>query len=222
VSPRKPRLQVSFETVSKESGVESTREEVVVYGRGGLRGTANLDDPSPGHVRVHLDEGGDFVLPADALAARDDGAYELPFSRDQLAALRQGEEWSEASAVVPLVEETLQVGKRKVETGKTTVRKLVHEREEVVDLSLTKEEVDVERVPVNRYVDGYLETRQEGDVTIIPVVEEVLVVEKRFLLKEEVRIVRRREEEPYRQTFTLRQEEVQVERHPPEPDAPVR
>lgn len=199
-----------------------TGAEVLVVGRGGLRGVANLDEPSPGCARVHLEEGGDFVLPLDALVARSDGAYELQISPEQLAAIREAGASGDASEVIPVVEETLEVGKRWVETSKITVSKRVHEHEEVVDLPLTKEKVEVERVPVNRFVEGPLEVRQVGDVTIIPVVEEVLVVQKRYLLKEEVRVVRRREEEPYKQAFALRREEIQIERDPPEPDVPAR
>jgi hypothetical protein len=60
------------------------------------------------------------------------------------------------------------------------------------DYPLYTEEAGVERVPVNRLIDTEPQTRQEGDVTVIPIVEEVLVVEKRLLLKEEIRIRRTR------------------------------
>lgn len=59
---------------------------------------------------------------------------------------------------------------------------------------LFTENVHVENVPVNRIVDGPVSVRQEGDVTIIPVVEEVITIQKRLLLREEVRITRRRSE----------------------------
>lgn len=62
------------------------------------------------------------------------------------------------------------------------------------DEPLFQEDVEVERIPVNRFIDGPVETRQEGDLTIVPVVEEVLTVQKRLLLKEEVHIRRRRAE----------------------------
>lgn len=60
------------------------------------------------------------------------------------------------------------------------------------DEQLFGEDVSVERVPVNRILDGPIETRHEGDTTIIPVIEEVLTVQKRLFLREEVRITRRR------------------------------
>jgi len=67
-------------------------------------------------------------------------------------------------------------------------------REISLDQQLFGDEVAVERVAINRIVDQVPETRQEGDVLIIPVLEEVLTVQKRLLLKEEVRIQRRRSE----------------------------
>jgi hypothetical protein len=59
---------------------------------------------------------------------------------------------------------------------------------------LFSEDVSVERVPVNRIISGPAQTRQEGDTTIIPVVEEVITVQKRLFLREEVRITRKRTE----------------------------
>ena len=54
--------------------------------------------------------------------------------------------------------------------------------------------------------------RHEGDVTIIPLIEEVLVVEKRLLLREEIRVSRRKTTVNNPQVYTLRREDVQVER----------
>jgi len=47
---------------------------------------------------------------------------------------------------------------------------------------------------------------------IVPLLEEVLVVEKRLMLREEVRISKRRNETHRPQTVTLRKEDVNVER----------
>jgi uncharacterized protein (TIGR02271 family) len=113
---------------------------------------------------------------------------------------------------VPVIEERLEVGKREVEAGVVRARKVVHERQEAVDVPLARERVEVERVPINRVVDQAPAVRTEGDVTIIPVVEEVLVVEKRLMLREEVRLTKRREETHEQQTVTLRREEVEITR----------
>ena len=47
---------------------------------------------------------------------------------------------------------------------------------------------------------------------IIPLVEEVLVVERRLLLREELRITRRQETRSEAQTVTVRSEDVVIER----------
>lgn len=61
-----------------------------------------------------------------------------------------------------------------------------------IDASLFKEDIDVQRVPVNRVLDRPAETRVEDGVTIIPVMEERLKVEKQLILREEIRIVKKR------------------------------
>jgi len=119
--------------------------------------------------------------------------------------------------VVPVIEEKLDVYKRAVVGGGVRIHKIVHEREELVDIPLTHEDVHVERVSINRIVEGAVEVRQEGDTTIVPVVEEVLVVERRLLLKEELRITRRRSVQNETRRVLLRSEEAVVEPLAPPP-----
>lgn len=116
---------------------------------------------------------------------------------------------------VPLAEERLLVSKREVVTGKVRVRTIVETREEAVDMLLAREAVEVERREVGRFVDEAPPVREEGDLTIIPVMEEVLVVERRLRLKEELVIRRSRTEERHQETVTLRQDRAVVEREPP-------
>ncbi len=113
--------------------------------------------------------------------------------------------------VIPVVQEEVTVGKRMVETGITRVTKKVREREEVISEPLRHEKVRVSRVPINRYVEKPLPVRQEGGTIIVPILEEVLVVEKRLLLKEELHISKESKvvHEPRR--VTLRGEEAIVE-----------
>jgi stress response protein YsnF len=91
------------------------------------------------------------------------------------------------------------------------VKKIVHEREEIVDEPLMKEEIHVERVMINRYVEAPVPVRQEDGVTIVPVMEEVLVVEKKLLLKEELRITKRTKTVREPQRVIVKIEEVLVE-----------
>ena len=114
--------------------------------------------------------------------------------------------------VIPLVEERAVILKRKKLTGGLRVRTVVRESEEVIDQPLTTDAVEVERVPLDRWVEAPVPIRQEGETTIITLLEEVVVVEKRLRATEEVRITRRRTTRQAPQHVTLRREEAVVER----------
>jgi uncharacterized protein (TIGR02271 family) len=121
---------------------------------------------------------------------------------------------ADADALIEVVEENLRVERRRRE-GRVRVRKVVHEDSVEVDEVLHDERVHVERVAVGRALDGPVGTRQEGDVLIVPVVEERLVVEKRLVLVEELWITRETQQHRHTQPVTLRREEVMVERQDP-------
>ena len=115
------------------------------------------------------------------------------------------------SEVIPVLRETVRISKREVETGRVTVHKTVTERDEAVEMLLNRTDVSVERVPVNRVVTEAPSTRQDGDTLIIPILEEVLVVEKRLVLKEELHIRKDNSERTVHETVRLRSEEVRIE-----------
>jgi stress response protein YsnF len=60
----------------------------------------------------------------------------------------------------------------------------------------------------------------EGDITIIPVVEEIVVVERRLVLKEEVRVRRVSTKEQHQETVVLRQQEAVITREDPDSPSP--
>jgi len=111
---------------------------------------------------------------------------------------------------IPVVEERLDVGKRTVELGALEIHKTVEQFQDSRHLPLSFDQLDVEHVAVNRPLDAPLEPRYEGDVLIIPVMEEVLVVEKRLMLKEEVRISKRQVVRDQQINETLRREHVEI------------
>ena len=166
-------------------------------------------------VVVQTESGQQFLVPTDLLVQQPDGSYSLPL---RLAELRHYS--SEHGAhqhepiVVPVLVEELDVQKRLVETGKVRITKVVHERETLVDEPLFHDKVTITRVPMQRVVDGPVPVREENGTTIISVVEEVLVVEKRWMLREEIHIRKQRIETHQPQPMTLRSEEVQIERVP--------
>jgi len=98
-------------------------------------------------------------------------------------------------------------------TGGVRVQKLVREHQEVVEEPVLRESVEVERIVKNELIeDGTpIETRHEGDTIIVPVVEEVIVLQKRLMLKEEIRITKSSQRTITAQPVTLRREEVIVE-----------
>jgi uncharacterized protein (TIGR02271 family) len=114
--------------------------------------------------------------------------------------------------IFPVIEEAAFLDKRVVETGKVRISKRISEREELIDEPLFREEVTVERVPINQYVDQPPQVRHEGDVMIIPVVQEQLVMQKRLVLVEELRVRKQVVETHQPQSVTLRREEIEVRR----------
>ncbi len=115
---------------------------------------------------------------------------------------------------VPVVEEVLQVGRQQTDTGRgVRLHKTVTEETLRVDEALQQQDLQVERVPVNAWVDGVPPAqRQEGDTLVIPVLEEVLVVEKRLRLTEEIRITVRTRLHAASERVVLRKEHVTVAR----------
>jgi uncharacterized protein (TIGR02271 family) len=114
--------------------------------------------------------------------------------------------------VIPVIEEQIQVGKQVIETGKVLISKQVHTEERNIDIPLIHEEHDIERVPVNQYVEVAPAVRYEGDTMIIPVLREEVVMQKRLLVTEELRITKRKIETSVSEQVSLRREEVTVER----------
>jgi len=124
---------------------------------------------------------------------------------------------------VPVVREEVQVDKRVVDTGRgVRIHKTVAEHPCHIDERLTRDEVEISHVPVDRIVplDAAPATRYEGDTLVVPILEEVLVVERRVRIKEEVRITRTRREEHHAETVMLKSEQVSVERFDEAGDRP--
>lgn len=119
-----------------------------------------------------------------------------------------------SSVVVPIIEERLETGTRIVEHGRVRLTRRVVEREVVVDEPGWTETVSVERRPVGRWVDPAAppQARHDGDRLIVPVLEEVVVVERRLRLVEEVHVRTTREPVSSPRRVALRRWEVDVER----------
>src|SRR5215218_9134124 len=121
---------------------------------------------------------------------------------------------------VPVLAEAVEVTRARHVTGVVRIEKDVDERDVRVDEPLVQETVRIERHPVEpaRAVDAPPGVRQDGDVTIVPVVEERLVVTKVLVVTEEIHITRERSVRHAPQTVSLRSERVRVERDAPPAD----
>src|SRR5215207_8835099 len=89
---------------------------------------------------------------------------------------------------LPLTEEVLHLSKQEVSTGKVRVHTVVDTEEKFVRETLEQRSVEVTRVPKNEVLDVVPNVRTENGVIIVPVFEEVVVVETKLVLKEEVHI----------------------------------
>ena len=168
-------------------------------------------DGSRAEVLVSLESGQQVLVPLQMLIREEEGRYAVPMALAELER-RAGADPREPPLVLPVMAEVLDVQTRRVETGRVRIHKTVQAREVLVDEPLLREEVILERVPVNRVVEGPIPVRYEGDTMFISLLEEVLVVETRLLLKEEVHMTTRRTETHTPARVTLRHEDVTIER----------
>jgi uncharacterized protein (TIGR02271 family) len=114
--------------------------------------------------------------------------------------------------VIPIIQEQLHISKQVVETGTVSLSKKIVEEAYETELSVYKEDLIVERKPINEYIKGDLpKTRTEGETTIVPIIKEVII--KRLLLVEEVHITMRKTETVVPVNEVLRKEEITITRN---------
>ncbi len=134
--------------------------------------------------------------------------YGLQSTTEEPAAYT-GEETTEGDELrVQRSEEELRAGTREREAGEVGVRKTVRTERERIEVPTRREEVTVERVPV----EGEASEAQIGDDEVrVPVTEEEVVVEKRPVAKEEVRIRKDVVEDTEVVEEDVRKEEIDVD-----------
>jgi uncharacterized protein (TIGR02271 family) len=118
---------------------------------------------------------------------------------------------------VPVVEEQLGVETGVVDLGEVRIHKTVEETEEVRQGPLDREDVQIERVRVDRPVDAPEQRRQEGDWLVIPIMEEVFVVQKQLMVREEIRIRKQLVTEEHEVREVIRRERATIEDTRPAP-----
>ncbi|MCB0063818.1 MAG: YsnF/AvaK domain-containing protein [Caldilineaceae bacterium] len=194
--------------------MDQQTDQTFVIDRDGVRGTVDTravaqQDKETVIVTYNGDQ--HVQVPVSLLQRQSDDTYLIPV---RLNTLENNGQWlgNEDAAVIPVIREEAEIHKRLTERGRVRVTKQVHTREEEVDTPLLQEQVQVERIPIEEIVETAPNTRYEGETLVIPVMEEVLVVEKKLLLKEEIRINKHVTETQRQESVTLRSEEISVER----------
>lgn len=186
-------------------------ETALIVDKDGLRGTAKVHElrhEDTDRVFIQLENGRTVLVEKRLLQGQRDGSYYLPLS---LTDVQETQVRSSDELVLPVIAEEIEVHKRTVDKPRVRISKTVQERDVIVDEPLMQEHVEVNRVVVNRMVDEPPAIRYEGSTMIVPVLEEVVVVEVRLMVREELHIIRSREEAHKAEHVVLRREEVEVE-----------
>lgn len=109
-----------------------------------------------------------------------------------------------------LREETLVPVKQAVQAGEVEVRKTVHEKEQQVPVSVSREEVYVERHAVDRPVAPGEVDEMQDQVLRVPVYEEQAELQKQARVREEVTIGKKATQEQQNLSGTVRHEHAQI------------
>jgi uncharacterized protein (TIGR02271 family) len=146
----------------------------------------------------------------------DDGSVELCASRAELQRLSTAGAAgipvaAQAVETLELQEEHLVPHTELEETGRVWIRKEVEELPRRLEVDAYVEEVTVEHVPIGRVVKEQEPAREENGVYIMPIYEEQLVVVKRLVLKEEIRIHRQSTTEKRLFKDTVRHERLVID-----------
>lgn len=114
--------------------------------------------------------------------------------------------------IIPIVREELHADAVPVVTGGVRVTKRVERHDEIVEQALRTSHVEVKRVKTERVVDGPQPVQRVGNTLIVPVVSEVLRIEKQWVVTEEIHITELQATETVQNKVTLNREEARVER----------
>lgn len=194
--------------------MEHSPDQVIVVDQDGVRGWVDrhaLEEHDQKQVLITYNGDCHVQAARTLLQQQADGTYHLPLRISTLESNAHLRKTGEAT-VIPVIQEEVHVETQATERGRVRITKRVQTEEETVDTPLRQEQVQVERVPIAQMIDSPVTMHYEGDTLVIPVMEEVLVVEKRLMLKEEVRVTKYVGETQHQETLTVRSEEVVVER----------
>jgi len=200
-------VSVDKETAKNGPAFDDDREitpelENEVYSYYGLQAAQGSDERSA-YGEYYGDE-----HPGVAMGDTESGEFRKHAPEEEGVAEPGGDLDGEDELRVQRTEEELRVGTLEREAGAINVRKRVKTDRERMEVPTRHEEITVDRVPV----EGEATEAEIGDAEVsIPVTEEELVVEKRPVAKEEVRIRKDVVEDTEVVEEDVRREEVDVD-----------
>ncbi|MEO6550684.1 MAG: DUF2382 domain-containing protein [Ferruginibacter sp.] len=136
-------------------------------------------------------------------------------SEDSFQHQKNNSSFQPETVKLPVVEESVSIDTRVIETGKVIVKKRVVQEDVDINIPLKNEVYATKRVAVDKQVfDKAPLARHEDGNIIIPIIREIAVITIKYEVEEELHIIQTRTEVPLVQQVTLAKEEVTVERIP--------
>ncbi|MBV9503061.1 MAG: YsnF/AvaK domain-containing protein [Acidobacteriaceae bacterium] len=114
--------------------------------------------------------------------------------------------------VIPVIREEVQADAVPKITGGVRVTKRTESHDEIVEQELRKTHVEVKRVKTERVVDGPQPAQRDGKTLIVPIVSEVIRIQKQWVVTEEIHITENEARETVQNKVTLNRERADVER----------
>jgi uncharacterized protein (TIGR02271 family) len=199
------------ETVKNGPTFDDDREitpefESEVYSYYGLQHTNGTDSRSA-YGSYYSDEG--TVGPGMTMGDTETGEFRQHAAYDEGVNQSRGDDLEDEDELrVQRTEEELAAGTREREAGQLKVRKRVRTDREHIEVPTRHEEVSVERVPV----EGEASEAEIGEAeVVVPLTEEEVMVGKRPVVKEEVRVRKDVVEGTEVVEEDVRREEIEVE-----------
>jgi uncharacterized protein (TIGR02271 family) len=198
--PSRPPRPSEGQIVRDAKGHEATVQEV---------------QEEKGNVLLTLlsgESGREVYVPLSLLESHADGYY-LPLVFGELGDGIAGNQ--NEVQTIPIRQEELEISKKAVDRGTgVRINKTIEEHHEDVTMQLSQDELEIQHIPVRKIIPAneLPAPRQEGSTYIIPVFKEVLVVEKKICLEEEVHIKRSSKQVQESHSIPVKSEKVSVER----------
>lgn len=151
-----------------------------------------------------------LTVSAEALQAGiiEAASPEVPMTKP--AAESSAPAGASAEVRVPLAEEQVSVEKRIREAGRVDIRKEVVTEQKQVTVPVTREEVQVERVPAGPEAQAAEPGAFQSGKVSVPVMEEEVEIKKRPVVREEVRVSKTPRQGEVRAETEVRKEEARI------------